>query len=65
LRPFTKGREYFAGVLLIPVDFMSRDNGPANIMRMNTLFVSMTRIRDEMIVVYLAASSIVPYLPLN
>lgn len=48
----TKGKEYFAGVVVIPRDFMARDNGPANVMRLNTLYVALTRVRDELVVVY-------------
>jgi hypothetical protein len=49
----TKGREYFAGVIFISKTFLSIDMGErANELRVNTLYVAMTRFRDEVTIVY-------------
>lgn len=60
----TKGKEYFAAVV-VPNDFMSRDNGRANVMRLNTLYVTLTRARDEMIVVYAEDAPAKLFLPIE
>jgi len=35
---WTKGKEYIAGVVVCPANFMSRDLGGGNLMRLNTMF---------------------------
>jgi hypothetical protein len=49
----TKGREFLAGVVFVSSTFLARDMGPgATRLRANTLYVAMTRFRDEMFVIY-------------
>jgi hypothetical protein len=48
-----KGREYFAGVVFISKSFLARDAGQrGNRLRANTLYVALTRFRDEVRVIY-------------
>lgn len=49
----TKGHEYFAGVVVISNSFLAKDLGEeANRLRINTLYVALTRFRDEVTIVY-------------
>lgn len=61
----TKGKEYFAGVIVCPRDFFAIDRGKDNIMRLNTLYVSLTRMRDELVFIYVDGTPVLPYLPLE
>jgi hypothetical protein len=50
---WVKGLEYFAGVIVCPSDFMKRELKPEELLlRLNTMFVVMTRFRDELTVIY-------------
>lgn len=46
---WTKGREYLAGVVVCPSNFMSRDWGNDNLLRLNTMFVALSRFREELV----------------
>jgi len=49
----TKGQEFFAGALFISNTFLSKHLGTnADRLRINTLYVALTRFRDEVTVVY-------------
>lgn len=49
----TKGREFFAGIIFISETFMLKDTGyNGNRLRINTLYVALTRFRDEVTVIY-------------
>lgn len=49
----TKGREFLAGVVFVSDSFLAKDMGPnATQLRANTLYVAMTRFRDELFVIY-------------
>jgi hypothetical protein len=51
----TKGREYFAGVLYVSSTFLSkRTTEQADRLRLNTLYVALTRFRDEVTVIYVS-----------
>ncbi len=54
----TKGQEYFAGVLFISETFLARDL-PDNQrrLRLNTLYVALTRFRDEVTIIYTSNSA--------
>ena len=59
----TKGKEYLAGILFISSSFLATDMGPeANRLRINTLYVALTRFRDEVTVVYQHGCTIEPNL---
>jgi len=59
----TKGKEYFAGVLFISDSFLKKDlNIEEKRLRINTLYVALTRFRDEVTVVYPKGCAIEPYL---
>ena len=49
---WTKGLEYYAGVVVCPGNFMPQDLGRDLLLRLNTMFVALTRFRDELTVVY-------------
>lgn len=59
----TKGKEWLAGVAVCPADFMARDAGAGTILRLNTLYVSLTRVRDELSVIVAEGSPAARYLP--
>lgn len=49
----TKGKEYFAGIVFVSDSFLAKDLGPdSNRLRINTLYVALTRFRDEVTVIY-------------
>lgn len=49
----TKGKEFFAGVLFVSKSFLEREVGEEpRKLRINTLYVALTRFRDEVTVVY-------------
>ena len=49
----TKGREFLAGIVFVSSTFLAKDMGPgATQLRANTLYVAMTRFRDELFVIY-------------
>jgi hypothetical protein len=49
----TKGREFWAGVVFASSTFLDKDMGPqASALCANTLYVAMSRFRDELAVVY-------------
>jgi ATP-dependent exoDNAse (exonuclease V) beta subunit len=59
----TKGKEYFAGVLFISDTFLKKDlNIEEKRLRINTLYVALTRFRDEVTVVYSEGCAIEPNL---
>jgi hypothetical protein len=59
---WTQGLEYYAGVVVCPENFMSRDLGRDLLLRLNTMFVALTRFRDELTVVYDRACPAAKYL---
>jgi len=62
----TKGKEYFAGVVVCPDDFMARpQGGQADLLRLNTLYVTLTRMRDELVFIYADRAPALPFLPLE
>jgi hypothetical protein len=49
----TKGKEYLAGVIFVSKTFLAIDTGAnGNQLRANTLYVALTRFRDEVTIVY-------------
>lgn len=59
----TKGREYVAGVLFVSQSFLAKElPSEAARLRINTLYVSLTRFREEVTVVYLHDCHIEPQL---
>lgn len=55
----TKGKEFMAGVVFVSESFLAKDMGEnATRLRANTLFVSVTRFREEVVLVYPAGCSI-------
>jgi len=49
----TKGKEYFAGIIFISNIFMAKDVGVEALrLRINTLYVALTRFRDEVTIIY-------------
>lgn len=49
----TKGKEYFAGVVFISNTFLAKEVGiEAKRLRINTLYVALTRFRDEVTIIY-------------
>jgi hypothetical protein len=49
----TKGREFLAGIVFVSSTFLAKDMGPgATQLRANTLYVAMTRFRDELFVIF-------------
>lgn len=59
---WTKGLEYYAGVVVCPDNFLTRDLGRDQLLRLNTMFVALTRFRDELTIVYDPACPAVKYL---
>jgi hypothetical protein len=58
-----KGREYFAGVVFVSKTFLAKDMGQrGNRLRANTLYMALTRFRDEVRVIYPAGCAIEDYL---
>ena len=61
---WVKGLEFFAGVVVCPSDFMKRELAPAELLlRLNTMFVVMTRFRDELTVIYERDAPAARYFP--
>lgn len=61
---WVKGLEFFAGVVVCPSDFMNRELQPADLLlRLNTMFVVMTRFRDELTVIYERDAPAARYFP--
>lgn len=59
----TKGKEYYAGIIFISETFLGKDMGQAaNQLRVNTLYVALTRFRSEVTVVYPERCAIEQYL---
>ena len=52
-------------MVVCPANFMARELGKDNLLRLNTLFVALTRFRQEMVVVYQCDAPVVPYLALE
>jgi hypothetical protein len=61
--PKCKGREFFATVLVVPESYLSSEKqGQGRICRLNTLYVGLTRARNETIVVYRKTSPCAQFL---
>ena len=61
---WVKGLEFFAGVVVCPSDFMNRELQPADLLlRLNTMFVVMTRFRDDLTVIYERNAPAARYFP--
>ncbi len=59
LASVTKGREFLAGVLFVSGHYLDRDHGEAaNRLRINTLYVALTRFRDEVTIIYATDSPV-------
>ena len=59
---WTKGKEYFAGVVLCPESFFKLGLGQDTLLRLNTMFVALTRFRQELTVIYHPAAPAIKYL---
>lgn len=64
---WVKGKEFFAGVVVCPSNFLARSDLPKQdvLLRLNTLFVALTRFRSELTVIYERGAPAARFFPLD